>query len=400
VGAGTVEFIMDEDGSYYFMEMNTRLQVEHPVTEMITGQDLVEWQIKVASGRPLPMEQSDLRINGHSFEARIYAENPFAGFLPTTGTLSHLTTPAPSDTVRIESGVVSGDEVSVYYDPMIAKLVVWDVDREAALRKLKRCLDQYKVGGVQTNIPFLHNVASHQAFVDADLETHFIENFKDELLPVKEVDPTSVAIGVLSHMIKEKYSLEEAPADPHSPFQDPTLHNFRTSPTTHEQSLSLIIDDENVDVNVATLDGGFSYAVHIPGVDEGIEISGDFNEDEMLIAQVGNEVIKAQIAFDDEKIHVFRDGANNDLTITVPQKTFGDAAGSEGSLQSPMPGKIVSVMVNPGDQVEKGQALLVLEAMKMEHTIRAPAAQTIDSIFYNVGDLVEEKKALVSFVEE
>jgi 3-methylcrotonyl-CoA carboxylase alpha subunit len=180
-GAGTVEFLLDEDGAFYFMEMNTRLQVEHPVTEMITGQDLVEWQFRVASAEPLPLRQDQLEISGHAFEARIYAEDPDNGFLPATGLLTHLQPPRESRHVRVDTGVLQGDEVSVYYDPMIAKLVTWDENRERALARLARALSEYRISGLSTNVSFLYNLATSRPFIDADLNTHFIEQHHELL---------------------------------------------------------------------------------------------------------------------------------------------------------------------------------------------------------------------------
>lgn len=184
-GAGTVEFIVDteDNNKFYFMEMNTRLQVEHPVTEMITGADLVQLQLEIACGGRVP-PQSSLKIDGHSFEARIYAENPDANFMPGTGKLAYLTTPQPASDVRIETGVRPGDSVSIYYDPMIAKLVVHDKDRDAALRKLVRCLEDYHIVGLATNIDFLKRLATHPGFINCDLFTGFIEKYKADLLNV------------------------------------------------------------------------------------------------------------------------------------------------------------------------------------------------------------------------
>lgn len=183
-GAGTVEFIVDEDdgGRFYFMEMNTRLQVEHPVTEMIVKQDLVEWQLKVASGNKLPLAQQELQIHGHAMEARIYAENPDSDFLPGTGSLAYLSTPEQSDNVRVDTGVRQGDEVSVFYDPMIAKLIVWDSDRDAAIRRLHNSLSEYNIVGLNTNIKFMQKVLNHSAFKAGLLDTNFI--------PVRPLLPT------------------------------------------------------------------------------------------------------------------------------------------------------------------------------------------------------------------
>ena len=205
VGAGTVEFLLDIDGSFYFMEMNTRLQVEHPVTEMITGLDLVDWQLCVAAGGTLPLQQNELQINGHAIEARIYAEDPNNEFLPQTGTLHFLETPAESANVRVDTGVREGDEVSVFYDPMIAKLIVWDTDRSTALRRLSTALKQYRISGVINNIDFLHTISRHQAFADADFDTGFIGKHEESLLDIASTQsPTSIALAALYLVLVQK----------------------------------------------------------------------------------------------------------------------------------------------------------------------------------------------------
>jgi len=208
VNAGTVEFIADEDGRFYFMEMNTRLQVEHPVTEMITGLDLVEWQLLVASGEPLPLKQEQLTINGHAIEARVYAEDPARGFLPAAGRIEHLRQPEESSHVRVDSGVQAGDEVGVHYDPMIAKLIAWDLDRPSALRRLRAALGEFQIVGPTSNLAFLSAVTAHRAFADAHrepkfLDTGLIERYWSELFQVgaPASDPI-LAIAVLSELLR------------------------------------------------------------------------------------------------------------------------------------------------------------------------------------------------------
>jgi 3-methylcrotonyl-CoA carboxylase alpha subunit len=205
VGAGTVEFILDCDtNEFFFMEMNTRLQVEHPITEMVTNTDLVEWQLRVAAGNRLPLLQSELKLNGHAFEARIYAENPDKGFLPDTGKLVHLRTPELSDTLRVETGVREGDEVSVHYDPMISKLVVWSENRTEALRVLRKALGEFEVVGPSTNIEFLKKLASHPSFISGDVDTGFIPRHEKDLFkPKPPVDPVVTAISALYSIAQE-----------------------------------------------------------------------------------------------------------------------------------------------------------------------------------------------------
>ena len=220
VGAGTVEFLLDSDGSFYFMEMNTRLQVEHPVTEMITGQDLVEWQLRVASGESLPLKQDELQINGHAFEARIYAEDPDNDFLPATGHLQFLQPPHESEHVRVDTGVRQGDDVSVYYDPMIAKLIVWDEDRNKALRRMAKALSEYRIDGVTTNIEFLYNLTNSKSFKKADLDTGFIEKHRDEIFQDSEQDiEAQLPLAGLCLILAQKQQHKgSCPADPHSPW--------------------------------------------------------------------------------------------------------------------------------------------------------------------------------------
>ena len=221
-GAGTVEFLLDIDGSFYFMEMNTRLQVEHPVTEMISGQDLVEWQLRVAAGEILPKTQDQLVLNGHAFEARIYAEDADNDFLPATGKLTLLKTPIESENVRIDTGVRQGDEVSVYYDPMIAKLIVWDENREKALQRLAKALSEYRINGVTTNIDFLYNLATSKPFVEADIDTGFIEKNNDLIFhnnekPLANELPIAALFLVLSKENKAKQQAQKS-NDPNSPW--------------------------------------------------------------------------------------------------------------------------------------------------------------------------------------
>src|SRR3954471_13977865 len=227
VNAGTVEFIADDAGNFYFMEMNTRLQVEHPVTEMITGLDLVEWQLRVAAGEALPLTQEQLTIKGHAIEARIYAEDPARGFLPATGTIAHLRQPALSPHVRVDTGVRTGDSIGVHYDPMIAKLIAWDVDRPAALRRLRAALAEYQLAGPANNIVFLSRVVAHPAFANADrepelLDTHLIERYSAELIPVPQPAGDAVlAIAALEELMREQEAATQAAArsaDPWSPW--------------------------------------------------------------------------------------------------------------------------------------------------------------------------------------
>ena len=223
VGAGTVEFIATQDGSFYFMEMNTRLQVEHPVTEMITGLDLVEWQLRVAGGEPLPLQQEQLEINGHAMEARIYAEDPDRGFLPSTGRLVHLSPPPETDHVRVDTGVEQGDEITPHYDPMIAKLIVWGADRRQALARMRQALAQYRVVGVSNNVDFLARLVAVPSFANAQLDTGLIEREQALLFPPAGDVPADVwLLAALAELLREQRLAEKkaaSSADPHSPWR-------------------------------------------------------------------------------------------------------------------------------------------------------------------------------------
>lgn len=392
VGAGTVEFLLDEDGSFYFMEMNTRLQVEHPVTEMITGQDLVEWQIRVAGGEPLPCVQDDLSINGHSFEARIYAEDPEKDFLPATGVLRHLRPPAEGPHVRVETGVLEGDAISIHYDPMIAKLVVWDENRDAALRRLCTALGDYQVVSTTTNIEFLASVAGHPAFAKGDVDTRFIERHGEALFAEKgRASDTMLALACLDVLLRRVEEAKQAARrskDPHSPWHDTS--GWRMNDDNHHE-LIFIDGEDRVGITVHFRAG--NYVLELPGGE--VRARGEFNGDGNLAADLNGVRLTATVARFGDALTVMHDGVSHHLTVFDPAAQAGGEDGPGGRLTAPMPGKIVAVMAKQGDKVESGTPLLVLEAMKMEHTITAPADGTVSAIHYMVGDQVEDGAELL-----
>ena len=392
VGAGTVEFLLDEDGSFYFMEMNTRLQVEHPVTEMITGQDLVEWQIRVADGETLPCAQDDLSINGHSFEARIYAEDPDKDFLPATGVLRHLRPPAEGPHVRVETGVLEGDAISIHYDPMIAKLVVWDENRDAALRRLCTALGDYQVAGTTTNIEFLASVAGHPAFAKGDVDTRFIERHGEALFAEKgRASDTTLALACLDVLLRRVEEAKQAARrskDPYSPWHDTS--GWRMNDDNHHE-LIFIDGEERVEITVHFRAG--NYVLELPGGE--VTARGEFNGDGNLAADLNGVRLTATVVRFGDALTVMHDGANHHLTVFDPAAQAGGDDGPGGRLTAPMPGKIVAVMAKQGDKVQSGTPLLVLEAMKMEHTITAPADGTVSAIHYAVGDQVEDGAELL-----
>ncbi|EGC36023.1 methylcrotonyl-CoA carboxylase [Dictyostelium purpureum] len=395
VGAGTVEFILSQDGSFFFMEMNTRLQVEHPITEMITKQDLVEWQLKVAESQKLPLEQSDLKIHGHSFEARIYAENPDSDFLPGTGKLAHLSTPTPSSTLRVETGVRQGDEVSVYYDPMIAKLVVWHEDREKALRYLRNSLDEYHIIGLNTNINFLKRLSTHPAFVKGEVETGFIPIHRESLMaPQEPMSNDTIALAAVSLLLKDIAS-QKTKEDPTSPWS--SLIGFRVNHSL-KSTVKFDFKDNKLEIPVE-YDGKNNFTVTVNGATVQVTDAKLNTQNETVSAHVnGRFYNNIKTVTVKNSLNIFSaDGQQYQLEIpsTVLPKG-GDAA--LGSLVSPMPGKVTKIMVNVGDSVKKGQPILLMEAMKMEHTIRSPIDGKVESLPYNVNEIVEEKKTLAVIV--
>jgi 3-methylcrotonyl-CoA carboxylase alpha subunit len=391
-GAGTVEFIAEQDGRFYFMEMNTRLQVEHPVTEMITGLDLVEWQLRVAAGEPLPLAQDQLRIDGHAIEARIYAEDPDRGFLPSIGTLAHLVAPATSAVVRVDTGVRAGDAITPYYDPMIAKLVVHGEDRAMALRRLDTALAGWEIVGVATNVAFLRRLASHDAFATAKLDTGLIARHHDALFP-----PSMPASRdtLLAAALAEARSLEVRAAaaaavsgDPHSPWHaiDPWW------PGTDAHALAFEFDDGGRRHAVGLRRDGDAWRATLP--DTTVHARATPRGDRLVVAVDGAEFVATVVPLGDER-HVFIDGDARRLTLVDPLAHAGDDEPHGGHLMAPMSGAVVAVMVEAGDRVAKGAPLLILEAMKMEHTIVAPADGVVAAVHFRVGDRVAEGADLV-----
>lgn len=399
VGAGTVEFLLDIDERFYFMEMNTRLQVEHPISEMISGVDLVEWQLLVAAGEPLPLKQDQLNIKGHAFEARIYAESPENDFLPSTGTLQYLSTPEPSDNVRIDTGVKQGDEVSIYYDPMIAKLIVWDENRAGAVRQMKKALSNFQILGLTTNVEFLSRLFSHPAFVNAAIDTGFIDKHRTELLPdslVKARPPKELlALSCLYVLQRNRYEANAAQAktaDAASPWGDADGWQLNQTSST---SVELDIND-NRTVVVAHY-GKQKYQMDIDG--HSCKVSGRMLDQNVLAGDIDGRKLKAVFVKESQKLSVLFDGRVWDIHIHDPLlQTVGNDT-EAGGLMAPMPGSVVSVDISIGDAVKKGDSLMVVEAMKMEHTIHAPRDGTIKEIFFSVGEQVTDADALLAMDE-
>ena len=394
VGAGTVEFIANQDGSFYFMEMNTRLQVEHPVTEMITGLDLVEWQLRVASGQPLPLTQEQLEIDGHAIEARVYAEDPDKGFLPSTGHLVHLVPPPESDSVRVDTGVEQGDEITPYYDPMIAKLIVWGADRKQALARMRRALAQYRVVGVSNNINFLSRLVALPSFANAELDTGLIEREQGLLFPPQEAVPDEVwlvaALAELLHQKREVNAKSATAADRGSPWR--ALDGWRLN-SRAERKLALRLQDTLQEVVVVVVPGAYQLALN----GRSVRASGTLGRGGAVHAQLDDRRVNAAVVITGERRHVFYRGHSWPLALVDTLYVGGEGEDVEGGLRAPMPGKVVTLIAEPGVVVEKGAPLLVLEAMKMEHTITAPRKGKLVSFHVAAGDQVADGAELVEF---
>lgn len=384
VGAGTVEFLLDTDNKFYFMEMNTRLQVEHPVTEMVTGQDLVEWQLLVASGETLPLAQDQIQVHGHAFEARIYAEDPEHEFLPSTGTLHVLRTPAPDHTIRIDSGVVEGDEVSAYYDPMIAKLIVWGENRTIALRRLVQALHQYRVGGVKTNIDFLRRIANHPQFQRAELTTRFIENYEADLFVDTQPFVNDYAVIAALAEITDQQTTSSNPWAQRNGFRLNQSSSFE---------LALQYQDQAVTMRIEQTPQGWIQAEE-PNIVWQAKWLGD-----RLIVSKNERQFSVYVFNAGNEITVFTEQASLRFIRHRVADTLTDDNASDGMI-APMNGTIVEVLVAAGDAVEADQAVVIMEAMKMEYTIRASHAGTVENVFYAAGDLVTDGAELLTITSE
>lgn len=396
MGAGTVEFIFDTlSDAFYFMEMNTRLQVEHPVTEMITREDLVEWQLRVASGEPLPKAQADLRIYGHAFEARVYAEDPARDFLPAIGTLQHLRQPAESAHVRVDTGVVGGDEISPFYDPMIAKLITWDENRDRALERLAHALRDYEIVGLATNLDFLRQLAVHPAFIACDLDTGFIGRHRNALIPPRPaLDDDTLALAALAELAMQEQVQQAARLG----------SNDADSPWWQADGWRLNLDNRHA-LHFRYGDDEYAAIAHYLENSYRLEI-GDRHlhahatlQGSTLTATLDGRRLTASVSQRGAELTVIRAGSNITLTAFNPLLAGLQTEAASGGLTAPMPGTVVATLVQAGDSVEKGQPLLILEAMKMEHTIVAPYAGSVVAVFYQAKEQVKEGVTLLELSE-
>ena len=416
VGAGTVEFIANQDGTFYFMEMNTRLQVEHPVTEEITGLDLVEWQLRVAYGEPLPLAQDQLAINGHAIEARIYAENPAKNFLPSIGTLHHLRMPDEDGPVRIDSGVREGDAISPYYDPMIAKLICWGETRAVALRALAGALRECEIAGVHTNVEFLVRTVESDAFASADLDTGLIERNRAQLLPI-DLAIAPEALVAAAFAIASAKTLGGSGSSGTSPSGISSSGNASAGITASTVSPWDIHDGWRANLTarrtLALQWGEVTHQVHIDYTRAGLVIEhagaaslvqGTVDGKKVRLtwngASIDARVVRvreSRAGSAHEKLTTFVHGRRFDLELHDPLIESETGEEQRGGLTAPMPGKILAVLIEAGSVVEKGTPLVVMEAMKMEHTIAAPSNGRVTAILHAVGDQVAEGAALIAF---
>ena len=424
VGAGTVEFIVEQrEGtmSFYFMEMNTRLQVEHPVSEAITGVDLVEWQLLVASGQPLPKSQDDLAINGHAIEARICAENPDNDFLPATGTLFTYQKPEHSTfdvaDVRIDDGVREGDVISPFYDSMIAKLIVHAPTREQALAKLDRALAQTRIVGLPNNVAFLRYILNTESFSQANLDTALIEREADELFDQHPLDLSTLVVTAIAQQLASEGMAQDA-----DPFSKPT--GFRAY-NDYTRSFSLVYDEQSYSARIshwhnATATAGKKDADNLSSFTLVIEkeiANADENANANIAAPTEavyeGEVsyasddahnhtlwldgarINAQSWVNHETVYVFTDRGRDEITLVDVMAHVGEESAAVGSLKSPMPGQVVAFKVAVGDSVKKGEPLAVIEAMKIEHTITAPTDGVVGELLFAAGDSVADGDELL-----
>ncbi|GAB4315972.1 MAG: acetyl/propionyl/methylcrotonyl-CoA carboxylase subunit alpha [Phototrophicales bacterium] len=372
VNAGTVEFLLDSDKQFYFMEMNTRLQVEHPVTEMITGLDLVRWQIAVAEGNPLP--NVEIGRLGHAIEARVYAEDPANDFLPVIGDVLHYS--EPDNDVRFDSGIRSGDRISTYYDPMIAKVIAWAETRDEAIRRLDYALSQTRLLGLRHNISFLRRVLTHKRHLSGDISTAFLDQHPKLMVADETPPPVAWIAAAIAKGGTQGYWRNNA-------FR-PVKHTFTYADESHEIFLTPARDD--------------TYLARMNDVEYRVHIISCEDRYWTIVLDGLRQVVLVVMQQDDVWVHV--DGQAYKLTWQTPLPLPGEGAAAEGSLRAPMPGQVIRVNVEVGQEVQQGDVLMALEAMKMEHRILAPYHGRVDKIYFQVGDTVQADVVLLEIHAE
>jgi 3-methylcrotonyl-CoA carboxylase alpha subunit len=384
VGAGTVEFIVEGAG-FYFMEMNTRIQVEHPVTEAVTGLDLVEWQFRVAAGEPLPLCQDEIRLKGHAIEARLYAENPARGFLPSAGTLHSLNLPE-GEGVRVESGVRAGDVVTPFYDAMIAKIIAWGEDRESARARLRRALADTAILGVATNLGLLTRIVADPEFAERAVDTGFIERRREALLPPpRPVPELARAAAALWRLLARRDAVDRL--DPWA-----AVDGWRLNRAAAPQSLSFRCGAEEWTVSASRDARGWRLRIGEHEWAAGAERGADGR----LAVTLDGVRRSVRVLEHGAELAVFAAGESWTIEEVDALMPPASAEAIVGRLTAPMPGRVVQILVAAGDEVRHGQPMMVVEAMKMEHMIAAPRDGTVAAVHYAPGDLVEEGAELIA----
>jgi 3-methylcrotonyl-CoA carboxylase alpha subunit len=396
VGAGTVEFVADADG-FFFLEMNTRLQVEHPVTEMVTGFDLVEWQLRIAAGEVLPATQDEIGLSGHAIEVRLYAEDPARDFAPSIGRLVAFHLPSGENSVRIDAGFVTGDTVSIHYDAMLAKLIVHAATREVALATLRRALADCDIVGVASNLDLLYRIAAHPAFAAGGVDTGFIARHADTLLDAQDTPPDDVlaaaALGVLTDEAAAAAHQAAASADPYSPWQARDQWWLNTSPDR-----VLEFHSGETLAPVAVRRDGTAWLLTIG--ERTLRAAATRGTDEWLEVTLGDARCRVRVTRDGETVSVRRAGATFRFGFPDPVAHADDADASGGRLVAPLPGQVTQVLAEPGAAVTRRQVLVVLEAMKTVFRLTAPADGVVEHVSCQVGDTVQDGQVLVSFADQ
>ncbi|HEX5952223.1 MAG TPA: acetyl/propionyl/methylcrotonyl-CoA carboxylase subunit alpha [Rhodanobacteraceae bacterium] len=395
VGAGTVEFIVGPKGDFHFMEMNTRLQVEHPVTEMTHGIDLVEWQLRIADGQPVPWTQEQVRSRGHAIEVRLYAEDPDHGFLPGSGKLTRLQLPEASAHVRLDGGVIEGDTVTIFYDPMIAKLIVWDADRPSALQRMREALAACEITGPKSNVAFLERLVRHPAVIEHRIDTGYLDRHLDEFVAGDaEPDPrTLFAAAVAALLHDEGHAVRDA-ADPHSPWNRADAWRVGHA---GKRLVALAANGQRSEVEA----WGHAGAYRLQAGEVRCTVEGARRDGRTLSARFDGAATRVEVRADASRVLLHDANGSRWRFERVPAfawEASDDAAGNQ--VTAPMPGRIVLVRAEPGAAVEAGQELLVLEAMKMELSLKAPRAGTIEDVGAAAGDFVEADAVLIRFKDE
>lgn len=396
---GTIEFLVDENENFYFMEMNTRLQVEHAVTEMICGIDLVEWQLRIAAGEKINFKQNDIVVRGHAIEARLYAENPRKNFMPSPGILRFFHLPEATPTRRIDSGFQSGDPVSMYYDPLLAKIIAWGESREQAILSLQMMLSKTAVLGIQTNEELLYSIISHKQFNAGFLYTCFIAEHEKELLKILEPPPAVLVFAAISLRRQQKQQWQkyrQQTEDKNSPWL--IADDWRLFKTPSSQ-----VDDWDGRVIIWLQEKCYQISIHgtkpeyqLDWHDTKINVNIIEEHKNELVLKINNQIKHAVVVDGKEAVTVFYEGSPWFFSLRKPFQDI-QSDSNHPSIQAPMPGTVVEIFVQEDQSVEAGESLLVIEAMKMEHVISAMRSGTVSKIFYKKGDRVHEGAQLIVF---